>query len=230
MMNKILVVLTNTEKYETTDRATGLWLGEATQFVEQLSHAGYAIDYVSPVGGFVPIDPSSFSMTDDVDWKWYHDEDFRTRALSQSLKPADVDPNEYRAIYYTGGHGVMWDFKDDIELQRIAETIYANGGFVTAVCHGVVGLVNLLDQSTGKKLIQGHKVTGFSNLEERLNRTKKHMPYLTEDALKDSGAQYKSKRPLKSHVIVDGQFITGQNPPSAKKVGKMLVKHLNQKK
>lgn len=229
-MNKILVVLTNTEKYETTDRATGLWLGEAAQFVEQLTKAGYDIDYVSPKGGYVPIDPSSFSMTDDIDWKWYHEDDFRTRALSQSLKPSDINPNEYRAIYYTGGHGVMWDFKDNMELQKIAETIYYNGGFVTAVCHGVVGLVNLLDHSTGKKLIQGRKVTGFSTMEERLNRTKKHMPYLTEASLKKAGAKYKSKRPMKTHVITDGQFITGQNPPSAKKVGKVLVKQLNQKK
>lgn len=31
-MKKILVVLTNTIEYKGTDQATGLWLGEATEF------------------------------------------------------------------------------------------------------------------------------------------------------------------------------------------------------
>ncbi|TDL96600.1 type 1 glutamine amidotransferase domain-containing protein [Macrococcus carouselicus] len=226
-MKKILVVLTNTEKYETINRATGLWLGEAAQFVEVVNAAGYQIDYVSPHGGLVPLDPASLSTADDIDFKWYGDADFRERALADSKKPADINPDDYEAIYYTGGHGTMWDFKDNIELQQIAEKIYKQGGYITGVCHGVVGLVNLLDSESGKRLIKGKKVTGFSNLEERLNRTKKHVPFLAEDSLKEAGAKYKSKRPMKEYVRTDGQFITGQNPTSAKKVGKELVKALN---
>ncbi|WP_243715851.1 type 1 glutamine amidotransferase domain-containing protein [Macrococcus brunensis] len=226
MMTKILVVLTNTEKYKDINRATGLWLGEAAQFVDVVTEAGYDIDYVSPKGGFVPVDPSSMPTADDIDFKWYGDTDFRRRALAESLKPSDINPEEYAAIYYTGGHGTMWDFKDNIELQQIAEHIYQNGGYVTGVCHGIVGLVNLLDTQTGKRLIKGKKVTGFSNLEERLNRTKKHVPFLAEDSLKEAGAKYKAKRPMKEYVRTDGQIITGQNPTSAKKVAKELVKAL----
>ncbi|GGB01235.1 type 1 glutamine amidotransferase domain-containing protein [Macrococcus hajekii] len=225
-MKKILVVLTNIEKYETINRATGLWLGEAAQFVEVVKEAGYETDYVSPAGGLVPIDPASLTSADDIDFKWYHDADFKRHALAETLKPSDINPEDYAAIYYTGGHGTMWDFKDNIELQQIAEKIYEQNGYVTGVCHGVVGLVNLLDTQTGKRLIKGKKVTGFSNMEEKLNRTKKHVPFLAEDSLKEAGAKYKSKRPMKEHVRVDGQLITGQNPPSAKKVGQELVKAL----
>ena len=41
MSKKILVVLTNTAKYPTLKRATGLWLGEAVHFVEKVEKAGY---------------------------------------------------------------------------------------------------------------------------------------------------------------------------------------------
>ncbi len=58
-MKKILVILTNTAKYGTKNEATGLWLSEATEFVKELIQAGYVLDYVSPRGGYVPIDPRS---------------------------------------------------------------------------------------------------------------------------------------------------------------------------
>ncbi len=50
MSKKMLVVLTNTAKYPTLKRATGLWLGEAVHFVEKVEKAGYMVDYVSPEG------------------------------------------------------------------------------------------------------------------------------------------------------------------------------------
>ena len=53
-MKKILVVLTNTIKYLGTQQATGLWLGEATEFVDEVTKVGFSVDYVSPKGGFVP--------------------------------------------------------------------------------------------------------------------------------------------------------------------------------
>lgn len=56
MNKKILVVLTNTAKYPNIKRATGLWLGEAVHFVDPVQQAGFTVDYVSPAGGYVPID------------------------------------------------------------------------------------------------------------------------------------------------------------------------------
>ena len=58
-MKKILMVLTNNGKYGNNDEATGLWLAEATEFVEEVTKAGFKVDYVSPLGGAVPIDPRS---------------------------------------------------------------------------------------------------------------------------------------------------------------------------
>ncbi|HCV38186.1 MAG TPA: type 1 glutamine amidotransferase domain-containing protein, partial [Pseudomonas sp.] len=79
MSKKILVVLTNTAKYPSLKRATGLWLGEAVHFVEVALKAGYEVDYVSPNGGYVPIDPHSLQMAPELDWQWYDDTSFMNR-------------------------------------------------------------------------------------------------------------------------------------------------------
>lgn len=116
MSKKMLVVLTNTAKYPTLKRATGLWLGEAVHFVEKVEKAGYTVDYVSPQGGYVPIDPHSLQMAPELDWQWYDDKRFMTR-LGTTLSPDQVKADEYGVIYYTGGHGVMYDFVDNPPLQ-----------------------------------------------------------------------------------------------------------------
>lgn len=67
MNKKILVVLTSVEKYPNLNRATGLWLGEAVHFVKKVEAAGYQVDYVSPRGGYTPIDPHSLAMAEPID-------------------------------------------------------------------------------------------------------------------------------------------------------------------
>ncbi len=58
-MKKLLVVLTNIVEYGKTGKPTGLWIGEATEFVQATMKAGFSVDFVSPKGGFVPLDPRS---------------------------------------------------------------------------------------------------------------------------------------------------------------------------
>jgi len=190
MSKKILVVLTSVEKYPDLDRPTGLWLGEAVHFVHKVQAAGFKVDYVSPQGGYTPIDPHSLAadMASPIDWQWYHDKAFMNR-LGATLKPDQVNPDDYIAIYYAGGHGVIWDFPDNTQLQALSRRIYEQGGVVSSVCHGAVGLLNI-KLSDGELLIKGKKVTGFSNEEEELAGLTKHVPYLTETELVKRGAIY----------------------------------------
>ena len=178
MSKKILVVLTSVPKYPNLDRPTGLWLGEAVHFVKKVEAAGYAVDYVSPEGGYTPIDPHSLAMAESVDWEWYQDKTFMSR-LGKTLKPSEVDPDDYIAIYYAGGHGVIWDFPDNEPLQAISRSIYEKGGHVSSVCHGAAGLLNI-QLSDGTLLVKGKKVTGFSNEEEKLAELDQFVPFLTE--------------------------------------------------
>jgi putative intracellular protease/amidase len=225
-MKKILVVLTNTIRYHGTQQATGLWLGEATEFVDEVTNANFAIDYVSPKGGFVPLDPRSFKYTDKSTMDIYASSDFQQRALTNSLKPEQINPQDYSAIYYTGGHGVMWDFPTDPKLQEITRKIYQQGGLITSVCHGIAGLLNVTD-ANGKYLIAGKNITGFTTAEEILAGKRKVVPFLNENVAKSHGANFQKKRAYKEFAIQDDQLITGQNPFSARAVAKLVIKNLD---
>ncbi|MCI3859967.1 type 1 glutamine amidotransferase domain-containing protein [Lactococcus garvieae] len=224
-MNKVLIVETNIKRYENTDEATGLWLGESAEFGDELQKHGIAYDFVSPKGGYVPLDPRSMKYMDEAIWNIYEGQDFVDRALKKTLKPEEVIPQDYRAIYFTGGHGVMWDFPDNPEIQRIAQDIHTNGGYLTSVCHGIAGLLHLKNQE-GHYIISGKKITGFTTAEEVLAGKKKVVPFLNEEVAKSHGAIWCKKRFYKDFAIQDGQLITGQNPFSVRSVAKMLIKEI----
>ena len=225
MKKRILVVLTSCEKYPSLNRATGLWLGEAVHFVNKVEAAGYAVDYVSPKGGYTPIDPHSLAMAEPVDWEWYQNKPFMNR-LGATLSPEQVKASDYCCIYYAGGHGVVWDFPDNPDLQKLARDIYEGGGIVSSVCHGAVGLLNI-KLSNDSLLVKGKKVTGFSNQEEKLAELDKHVPYLTENELKARGASYeKATEPWEAFAVEDQRVITGQNPASGGAVADLVIASL----
>lgn len=144
------------------------------------------------------------------------------------MKPSDIDPSKYAAIFYAGGHGTMWDFPDNTELQNIARKIYENNGIVSAVCHGPSALVNL-KLSNGKYLVEGKKVNAFTNEEETAVKLENVVPFLLEDKLKERGAIFEKSGLWQNHVVADERLITGQNPQSAKSVGEEILKQLKQK-
>lgn len=225
MSKKVLVVLTNTARYPSLKRATGLWLGEAVHFVAVIEKAGYKVDYVSPAGGYVPIDPHSLSMAPDLDWQWYDDKAFMNR-LGATLAPDQVKAQDYHAIYFTGGHGVIWDFPDNTALQGLARQIFEAGGVVASVCHGAVGLLNI-KLSDNTLLLKDREVTGFSNVEEQLVELDKVVPFLTENELAARGGLYsKAEDPWQEYVVHDqreGRLITGQNPASSAAVARQVL-------
>lgn len=226
-MANILVVVTNVSKYQDIERATGLWLGEAVHFVDAVEKEGHSVDYVSPEGGYTPIDPHSLEkdqMT-ELDWKYYLNKDFKNK-LGTTLAAGDINPEDYDVIYFTGGHGVMWDFPDNEKLQKLAMKIYENGGIVSSVCHGAIGLINIKNDA-GEHLISNKKVTGFANSEEIAIGLDKVVPYLTEDELVKSGADFVKGDDWASFAVVDGHIVTGQNPASGGEVAKEVIKLLN---
>ena len=63
--------------------------------------AGYDVDFVSPNGGYVPLDPISLSpeMMGAEDWEYYTDHDYMNK-FGQTLSPKEVNPSDYQAIYF----------------------------------------------------------------------------------------------------------------------------------
>ncbi|PRG24550.1 type 1 glutamine amidotransferase domain-containing protein [Burkholderia multivorans] len=233
--NRILIIVTNADVFEKVGFRTGLWLGELVEFWEVAEEAGYKMDIASPAGGKVPIDPESLLMTEIGDAvglkgglsKHYEDKAFMS-LLDDTLKVSDADAGAYDAIYMTGGHGVMFDFPTSIALAELVARFYESGKTVSAVCHGPCGLLEAR-LSSGEYLLHGKNVTGYSWKEEILAKRDHAVSFSLEEELQKRGARYtKAALPFGSHVVEDGRLVTGQNPRSAKDVGKVTVKILRE--
>jgi putative intracellular protease/amidase len=224
-MSRILAVVTNHATYGTGPHRTGLWIAELVHFYARVRKAGFEVDIVSPAGGRVPLDPRSTKLADKEVREHMHDRAFMA-SLDSTSKAAEVDPAQYNAIFYTGGHGVLWDFPTNAALQQAAREIYENGGVVSSVCHGASGLLNIT-LSDGSRLIDGRTVTGFSTAEERVAMVKKRVPFLLEDELRARGAHYvKNTIPMTPFATADGRLVTGQNPFSTKVVTAKIIETL----
>lgn len=220
---KILFVVTSHDKKGDTGKPTGYYLAEVAHPWEVLHKAGYTIDFVSPKGGKAPVD--GFDLNDEVNKKFWEDEEYHAK-IENTMTPSQVNPKEYEAIYYAGGHGAMWDLPDNKELAKIAAQVYEDGGIVGAVCHGPAGLVNV-KLSDGSYLVSGKKVNGFTNEEEKAVELETVVPFLLETKLIERGGQFEKSGMWEPHVTVDNRLITGQNPQSAKGVGEAILKELN---
>src|SRR4051812_13888334 len=110
MQKKILFVITSHDKKGSTEQSTGYYLAEVAHPWEVLMLAGYEIDFVSPLGGKAPVD--GFNMSDPVNKKFWDDVTYRNK-VEHTMKPDQVNANDYIAIFYAGGHGSMWDFADN---------------------------------------------------------------------------------------------------------------------
>ncbi|MCH5242913.1 MAG: type 1 glutamine amidotransferase domain-containing protein [Muribaculaceae bacterium] len=222
-MEKILFVASSHGKLGDSGRKTGYYLSEVTHPWSVLSKK-YEIDVVSPKGGRPPVD--GFELKDPINREYWDSPEWQEK-MSTTLRPEEVDPNQYRAIFFAGGHGAMFDFPDNVALQKLASTIYENGGFVAAVCHGPAGLINVR-LSDGSPLIKGKKFDCFTNEEEKENGTVPFMPYMLQSSLEEKGGIFEGSTPWSDHVVRDGRIITGQNPMSALDLGKTLLAALSE--
>jgi putative intracellular protease/amidase len=222
---KILFVVTSHAVKGSTGQPTGYYLAEVSHAWEVLKNAGYEIDFVSPQGGKPPVD--GLNLNDAVNKAFVEDERYQNK-INHSLKPSEVQPSNYAAIYYAGGHGTMWDFADNTSLAAIAATIYENGGAIAAVCHGPAGLVNIQLKS-GKYLVAGKHINSFTNEEEAAVKLETIVPFLLESKLIERGGIFEKTGLWQEKVVVDERLVTGQNPASAKAVGEALLNILQQK-
>lgn len=228
MPKRILNVVTNVSHYDDPSHQTGLWLSELTHAWHVFEEHGFTQTIVSPAGGPSPLEPRSLKFPNyDKSAKAWRADPARMALLENTASPDQIDSADYDAIFFTGGHAVMYDFPDSEGLQRISREIFERGGIVSSVCHGYCGLLNTT-LSDGTYLVAGRKVTGFAWQEEVLARVDKLVPYNAEDEMKKRGARYeKAKLPFVSYAVVDGNLVTGQNPGSAKETAKKIAALLN---
>lgn len=225
---KALIACTNHSTYPEKTNKTGLWLSDLTHFYTVLLKKRILIDFVSPKGGLIPIDERSLEVNDEENHRLLNDTNFRDK-LTHSLQPSEIDPKDYRIIYFPGGHGAMWDLPENAEIQAITQAIYERRGMVTAVGHGLAGLLHV-KLANGDLLIKDKYLTGFTNMEETLASLVSETPFYLEDKLKEQGAVFtKSILPFVQFIEVDERLITGQNPASSRKVAQKVVEEISEK-
>lgn len=217
-MKKILFVVTSHSELGNTGRKTGFYFSEVAHPYFVLSR-DYEIDFVSPLGGvapsegYDPADPISKSLNDSPVFQ---------NKISHTMKPSEVVPSDYVAIYYAGGHGVMWDFPDNTELADICAKIYEAGGVVAAVCHGPAGLINV-KLSDGSFLIDNKRLNSFTNTEEALVEMSDIVPFPLQTKLIEQGCTFELRKPWTNFTVADGRLLTGQNPMSALALGHLMA-------
>ncbi len=154
-----------------------MWLSELTHAYDLFAEKGYEQRIVSPKGDGLPLEPRALKwpLLDASAKAWLADP-ARMALVTSTARPDEIDPARFVAVYFTGGHAVMWDFPDAEELQTITRAIWERGGIVSAGCHGYWGLLNtkLADDTL---LVAGKRLTGFSWTEEVLAGVAGKMPY-----------------------------------------------------
>ena len=124
MTKRILNVVSNVAHYEDPSEPTGLWLSELTHAYGIFAEAGYERRIVSPKGGLSPLEPRSLKFPNyDKSAKAWRADDAKMALLADTASPEEIDSADFDAIYFTGGHAVMFDFPDSVGLQRITREI-----------------------------------------------------------------------------------------------------------
>ncbi|MFJ5230907.1 type 1 glutamine amidotransferase domain-containing protein [Kitasatospora sp. NPDC088391] len=215
----VLIVLTSHDTLGDTGRPTGYFLPELAHPWQVFEQAGRRVELVSTRGGRPPHygdDPA------DPVLRAFAADTAAQAALDTTPTPDRIDPARYDAVLYAGGHGTMWDFPDDPGLQHVARAVHEAGGVVAALCHGPAGLLEVR-LSDGTRLIEGRNVAGFTDEEEAAVGLTGVVPFSLQEALELRGAKHLRAAAFRSHVVVDGRLVTGQNPASAADTARAVV-------
>ncbi|GLX83630.1 type 1 glutamine amidotransferase domain-containing protein [Thalassotalea eurytherma] len=222
-MKKVLIPVTNHATLGDTNQANGTYAPELTHVIHELNVAGVDYDIASINGGKAPLYGTDIAG-DDVNNTIIADEGFQSR-INNTIPVQQLNVDNYQAIFYPGGFGLLTDLAKNEDFAHLSAKHYEEGGVLAAVCHGPAALLPIT-LSSGKPLLAGISVTGFTREEEIDFGTINDIPFLLEEALARKAARYSKVQPWGNFIIEDKNVITGQNPSSAHAVGQALVKKL----
>jgi putative intracellular protease/amidase len=234
MSKKILIVLTGARfwsQHDGTQRPTGFWAEEFAVPHQLLTEAGHDITIATP-GGVVPV-PDRISL-DAVGNFGDEEAGRRYGAYLESVKdqldaPArleDMNPDDFDVVLIPGGHGPMQDLAVNADIARIlAAMLPDETKIVASLCHGPASFLSAGDEN-GQWLFKGRTMTAFTDEEEHITGLDANAPWLLETRLRAGGATLTGGPAWQSHIEVDGNLITGQNPASGEAVGRVLVEKL----
>ena len=208
------------------ETSPGFEMDELSEAWLILRQNGFEVEIASPKGG-APV-------ADKYDPKKPYNAAFladpkATAALANTRPITPALASRYQALFLMGGKGAMFDFPSSQPLQQLILAAHARGAVIGSVCHGPAALA-LVKTADGRALVQGVRLTGFSNAEEDLfgKRWRPHFPFDLETALREKGAVFTQAQMMLPHVETDGRFVSGQNPYSTAAATEAIVRALGQ--
>ena len=223
---KVLMVLTSHDQLGDTGRKTGFWLEELAAPYYTFKDAGAEVVLASPKGGRPPLDPKSNEPDHQTDFTRRFEADAQAmQLLDATVRLGGVSHDGYDAVFYPGGHGPLWDLAGDRNSIKLIESFLISGKPVALVCHAP-GALRRARKPNGRPLVEGQRVTGFTNSEEEAMGLTKVVPFLVEDALKAKGAFFSKADNWAPYVVADGSLITGQNPASSGATARLLLEQI----
>lgn len=226
-MSAVLVVLSGARVWslkDGTQHPTGFWADEFVVPYRLLIEAGHDVTIATP-GARVPVaDQASLTDESGAEMRAYLES---VKGLLESpTRLEDVDPAAYDAVFIPGGHGPMQDLAVNPDVARILAAMLPDAGKVVAsLCHGPAAFLAAGD-ADGNWLFKGRTMTAFTDEEEKQAGLADKAPWLLEDRLRAGGATFEPGPAWGSHVVVDGNLITAQNPASAEAAGKAILAKL----
>ncbi len=224
--NRILFVVTSAERMGTAPDATGSWLEEIAAPYYTFLDARCEVTLASPKGGAAPIDPKSNEPENQTASTRRFEADSKAKAaLASTHALASLNPDDFDAVFFAGGHGTMADFPTSANVKHVVESFYQAGKPVSSVCHGPACLV-AATKPNGEALIKGHRFTCFTDAEETFVGLANVVPFMLESRLREQGGNAVCATNFASNVVVDNHLITGQNPASSIPVAEAVIHQL----
>ena len=142
---------------------------------------------------------------------------------------SDAQLNDFDAVFAPGGHGPMVDLADNPDVGRLLAALQARRAPIAALCHGPAILLSAPERADGLWLFDGYRMTSFTDEEEdQTEAGRLGMEWLLDVALKNAGAVFDDgPSAWISHVVVDRNLITGQNPGSTEATADAVIKKLS---
>lgn len=227
-MTKVLIVLSAADKWTRADGSiyeTGVWAQEFVDLDAPFRGAGFEVDLASP-GGVVPtmdkrsLDPEV--VGEDVAERMRTYLSQNAERIEHPLVLAEVDTASYDAIVVPGGHGPVEDLYKDQDMGRVLLEADQSEKVIATVCHGPAALLAARDEN-GRWPFAGRKMTSLTDEEEIEFGTAENAPWLLAETLRKRGAAFEQGPNWKTHVVQDGNLLTGQNPQSSAALAEMVI-------
>ncbi|MDI3314223.1 MAG: type 1 glutamine amidotransferase domain-containing protein [Mycobacterium sp.] len=233
-MTRVLFAVSGSDHWTLADgtkHPCGFWPEELAVPHEVFTQAGFEITIATP-GGVRPVaDEAGFTpeMNGGSSEPGKRFRAYLESIADQLAAPADlnaVKADDYDLVFIPGGHGPMEDLAESERFGALLADFTAQGKPIAAVCHGPAALLPARSPD-GTWLFAGRHVTGFANVEEEQVGFADKACWLLQDRLTAQGGRYEqSDTPWSSHITVDGNLYTGQNPASSEPLAKALVAKL----